>query len=156
MGKRDLIVKTEAAVKDYLTKGITYWNRRAEELKLKEQTGKLNAGLCGAGDRGQQYRLKAKIGKAGMARRHTPNQSRCILCLLSVGPLTKISRFVSGAENGSPARTFVRQALSSLAGLEQAGILVSKAGKVRLLKTAERSVDRDPSAEKRLTVWVLG
>jgi putative DNA methylase len=60
---------------------------------------------------------------------------------------------VSGTENGSPARTFGRQALSSVAGLEQVGILVSKAGKVRLLKTAERPVDRDPSAEKRLTVW---
>ena len=37
--KLDLIAKTEAAVKDRLTKEITYWDHRAEELKLQEQAG---------------------------------------------------------------------------------------------------------------------
>jgi hypothetical protein len=36
----DLIQKTEAAVKDRLTKEINYWDHRAEELKLQEQAGK--------------------------------------------------------------------------------------------------------------------
>ena len=43
--KLDLIAKTEAAVKDRLTKEITYWDHRAEELKLQEQAGRPNARL---------------------------------------------------------------------------------------------------------------
>jgi SNF2 family DNA or RNA helicase len=46
--KLELIAKTEAAVKDRLTKEITYWDHRAEQLKLQEQAGKtgdrLNSG----------------------------------------------------------------------------------------------------------------
>jgi SNF2 family DNA or RNA helicase len=37
------IEKTRAAVKERLTKEITYWDHRAEELKLQEQAGKANA-----------------------------------------------------------------------------------------------------------------
>src|SRR5205823_2750446 len=40
-----LLAKTEAAVKDRLTKEITYWDHRAEQLKLQEQAGKTNAKL---------------------------------------------------------------------------------------------------------------
>jgi SNF2 family DNA or RNA helicase len=43
--KLEWIAKTEAAVKDRLTKEITYWDHRAEELKLQEQAGKINAKL---------------------------------------------------------------------------------------------------------------
>ncbi len=43
--KEALIAKTEAAVKDRLTKEINYWDHRAEHLKLQEQTGKPNARL---------------------------------------------------------------------------------------------------------------
>ena len=43
--KLGLLAKTEAAVKDRLTKEITYWDHRAEELKLQEQAGKPNAKL---------------------------------------------------------------------------------------------------------------
>ena len=43
--KLELIVKTEAAVKERLTKEITYWDHRAEELKLQEQAGRPNAKL---------------------------------------------------------------------------------------------------------------
>jgi hypothetical protein len=35
-----LLDKTEAAVKERLTKEITYWDHRAEELKAQEQAGK--------------------------------------------------------------------------------------------------------------------
>jgi len=38
--KLALIAKTEAAVKERLTKEITYWDHRAEELRLQEQAGK--------------------------------------------------------------------------------------------------------------------
>jgi hypothetical protein len=43
--KLELIAKTEAAVKDRLTKEITYWDHRAEQLKMQEQAGKPNAKL---------------------------------------------------------------------------------------------------------------
>jgi hypothetical protein len=39
------IEKTRAAVKDRLTKGIAYWDHRAEQLKLQEQAGKAGARL---------------------------------------------------------------------------------------------------------------
>ena len=41
----ELIARTESAVKERLTKEITYWDHRAEELKLQEQAGKPNARL---------------------------------------------------------------------------------------------------------------
>lgn len=44
---------------------------------------------------------------------------------------------------------------TAVAGLVEGGILLSKAGKVRLLKPAELSADWDPSADKRLTVWEM-
>ena len=37
------INKTEAAVKDRLTKEISYWDHRAETLKLEEKAGRTNA-----------------------------------------------------------------------------------------------------------------
>ncbi|MDK9705055.1 MAG: DUF1156 domain-containing protein [Sulfuritalea sp.] len=40
-------------------------------------------------------------------------------------------------------------------GLVEAGIIVSKAGKVRLLKPAELPADWDPATDKRLTVWEM-
>jgi len=43
--KLDLISKTEIAVKDRLVKEIAYWDRRAQELKLQEDAGKINARL---------------------------------------------------------------------------------------------------------------
>jgi hypothetical protein len=41
----ELIAKTEAAVKDRLTKEINYWDHRAQQLRLDEQAGKPNARL---------------------------------------------------------------------------------------------------------------
>jgi hypothetical protein len=43
--KITLIAKTEAAVKDRLTKEISYWDHRAEYLKHQEQAGRPNARL---------------------------------------------------------------------------------------------------------------
>ena len=43
--RQPLITKTKAAVQDRLTKEITYWDLRAEELKAQEQAGRSNARL---------------------------------------------------------------------------------------------------------------
>ena len=42
---------------------------------------------------------------------------------------------------------------TSVAGMEQAGILESKAGEVRLLRPEELPEDWDPAADRRLPVW---
>ena len=44
---------------------------------------------------------------------------------------------------------------TSVSGLAEAGILVAKAGKVRLLKPAELPADWDPTTDSRLTVWEM-
>lgn len=61
--KLDLIAKTEAAVKDRLTKEISYWDHRAEDLKAQEQTGKVNARLNSDEARKRADSLEARLQK---------------------------------------------------------------------------------------------
>jgi superfamily II DNA/RNA helicase len=61
--KLDLISKTEAAVKDRLTKEINYWDHRAEALKLQEQAGKPNARLNSGEARKRADLLQARLQK---------------------------------------------------------------------------------------------
>ena len=61
--KLELIEKTEAAVKDRLTKEINYWDHRAEELKLQEQAGKPNARLNSGEARKRADALQARLEK---------------------------------------------------------------------------------------------
>ena len=58
-----LIAKTEAAVKDRLTKEINYWDHRAEELKLQEQAGKTGARLNSGEARKRADMLQARFRK---------------------------------------------------------------------------------------------
>jgi SNF2 family DNA or RNA helicase len=58
-----LIDKTERAVKDRLTKEITYWDHRAEQLKLQEQAGKPNAKLNSGEARKRADALQARLEK---------------------------------------------------------------------------------------------
>lgn len=62
-GKLPLIAKTEAAVKDRLTKEITYWDHRAEQLKLQEQAGNLNTRLNSGEARKRADGLQARLQK---------------------------------------------------------------------------------------------
>ena len=62
-GKLALIAKTEAAVKDRLTKEITYWDHRAEQLKLQEQAGKPNARLNSGEARKRADNLQGRLQK---------------------------------------------------------------------------------------------
>ena len=59
----DLITKTEAAVQDRLTKEISYWDHRAEQLKLQEQAGKPNARLNSDEARKRADALQARLQK---------------------------------------------------------------------------------------------
>ncbi len=57
------IEKTRAAVKDRLTKEITYWDHRAEQLKLQEQGGKAGARLNSQEARRRADDLQARLQK---------------------------------------------------------------------------------------------
>jgi SNF2 family DNA or RNA helicase len=61
--KLELVSKTEAAVKERLTKEITYWDHRAEELKLQEQAGKPNAKLNSGEARKRADLLQSRLQK---------------------------------------------------------------------------------------------
>lgn len=55
--------KTRAAVKERLTKEISYWDHRAEQLKLQEQAGKLNARLNSQEARRRADELQGRLQK---------------------------------------------------------------------------------------------
>jgi superfamily II DNA or RNA helicase len=55
--------KTRAAVKDRLTKEITYWDHRAEQLKLQEQAGRAGARLNSQEARRRADDLQARLQK---------------------------------------------------------------------------------------------
>jgi superfamily II DNA or RNA helicase len=59
----DWIEKTRAAVKDRLTKEITYWDHRAEQLKLQEQAGKAGARLNSGEARRRADELQGRLQK---------------------------------------------------------------------------------------------
>lgn len=61
--KLEVIAKTEAAVKDRLTKEINYWDHRAEDLKHQEQAGKPNARLNSNEARKRADNLQARLQK---------------------------------------------------------------------------------------------
>ena len=58
-----LIEKTEAAVKDRLTKEISYWDHRAAQLKDQEQAGKANAKLNSGEARKRADLLQGRLQK---------------------------------------------------------------------------------------------
>jgi putative DNA methylase len=53
------------------------------------------------------------------------------------------------------AETLSKAKNTSISGLEEAGILISKAGRVRLLKPSDMPTDWDPSRDTRLTIWEM-
>jgi hypothetical protein len=61
--KLALLDKTEAAVKDRLTKEINYWDFRAEQLKEQERAGKANARLNSGEARKRADDLQSRLQK---------------------------------------------------------------------------------------------
>jgi hypothetical protein len=70
------IDKTRAAVKDRLTKEITYWDHRAADLKEQEQAGKTNARLNSQEARRRaddlQARLQQRLAQLDLERQVSP------------------------------------------------------------------------------------
>ena len=61
--KLDLLSKTEAAVKERLTKEITHWDHRAADLAVQEKAGKPNARLNSAEARRRADDLQGRMQK---------------------------------------------------------------------------------------------
>jgi len=97
-----LIVKTEAAVKERLTKEITYWDHRAEQLKLQEQAGKINARLnsgeaCKRAD-SLQARLQKRLKELKLEAQISP------LPPVVIGGLLIVPLGLINSMTGNPAR----------------------------------------------------
>ncbi len=95
--KLELIGKTEAAVKDRLTKEIIYWDHRAQELKAQEQAGKLNARLnSGEASKradGLQARLQKRLEDLKLERQIAPLPPVALggLLVIPMGLLAKMT-----------------------------------------------------------------
>ena len=80
--------KTEAAVKDRLTKEISYWDHRAEDLKLREKAGQTNVHLDSreAAKRADQLqvRLSERLEELALERRITAGTPELLGGLLVV------------------------------------------------------------------------
>ena len=61
--RRAWIAKTEAAVRDRLTKEISYWDRRTEQLKLDEEAGRTGARLNSGEARRRADTLQLRLRK---------------------------------------------------------------------------------------------
>ncbi len=106
--KLDLIAKTKAAVKERLTKEISYWDHRAEELKLQEQAGKPNAKLNSGEARKRadllQGRLQKRLDDLNLEAQISPLPPVVLggLLVVPIGLLQQINPAVAV----SPALTF--------------------------------------------------
>ncbi len=102
--KEELIEKTMAAVKDRLTKEITYWDHRAEELKAQELAGRtprLNSGKARQRADDLQARLQKRLEELEQERRLSPMPPVVIGGALVV-PAGLMAR-LRGERKGEPA-----------------------------------------------------
>jgi len=99
----ELVAKTEAAVKDRLTKEINYWDHRAEELKLQEQAGRTNARLNSGEARKRadvlQARLEKRLEELKLERQLSP------LPPVVLGGLLVVPMGLVNAMTGRPSAT---------------------------------------------------
>ena len=86
--KLDHIDKTQAAVKERLTKETNYWGHRADELRVQEQAGKTNARLNSDEARKRslelQERLQKRIEELRLEKQLSPLPPVILGCVLVV------------------------------------------------------------------------
>jgi SNF2 family DNA or RNA helicase len=114
----DLIAKTEAAVQERLTKEISYWDHRAEQLKLQEQAGKPNARLNSDEARKRadalQARLQKRMEELKLEKQIAPLPP-VVLGGLLVIPAGMLAAMKGGPSGGSPSRPEDTQASAAKA-----------------------------------------
>jgi SNF2 family DNA or RNA helicase len=109
--KTELIDKTEAAVKQRLTKEITYWDHRSEELKLQEQAGKTNAKLNSGQARKRadelERRLQKRMKELGQERQISALPPVVLggLLVVPIGLISKITGKALPESSTSPTDT---------------------------------------------------
>jgi hypothetical protein len=117
----ELIDKTEAAVKDRLTKEITYWDHRAEQLKHQEQAGKPNARLNSGEARkradGLQARLEKRLTELKLERQISP------LPPVVLGGLLVVPAGLLAEMAGRPPRTAVLADTQAIAARARAIVM---------------------------------
>ena len=98
--KLALLARTEAAVRDRLTKEISYWDHRAERLKEQEKAGKPNANLNSAEARKRADALQARLEK----RLEEIRQERQMAALppVALGGVLIVPAGLIAAMTGSP------------------------------------------------------
>lgn len=160
--KLTLISKTEAAVKDRLTKEITYWDHRAEHLKLQEQAGKTAAHLNSGEARKRadllQARLKKRLEELKLEAQISPLPPVVLGGLLVVpkglidemggSDSTDINTAVDTQESAARARNIIMEVERSLGykptdrELEKLGYdiesIVPESGKLRFIEVKGR------------------
>ena len=105
--REDLVTRTMAAVKDRLTKEITYWDHRANQLKDQELAGKVNAKINSGKARQRadelQARLQRRMAELELERQIAPLPPVAIggAIVVPVGLLKKL--IPSSAQPGNAA-----------------------------------------------------
>ena len=115
--KLEAIAKTEAAVKDRLTKEISLWDHRAEDLKLQERAGRTNGRLNSreAAKRADQLqaRLKERLDELTLDRRISAGPPEMLGGMLVV-PKGLLDR-IAGLKAKKPTMTADTQAIAARA-----------------------------------------
>ena len=120
-----LLDKTEAAVKDRLTKEIAYWDHRAQDLKAQEQAGKVNARLNSeeAGKRADalQARLAKRMEEIALERQISPRPP------VALGGLLVVPAGLLALMAGRPTRTVAAAAdLQAAAARARAAVMAAE------------------------------
>jgi superfamily II DNA/RNA helicase len=131
--KTELIAKTEAAVKDRLTKEINYWDHRAAELQLQEQAGRANSRLNSGEARKRadalQTRLEKRLSELKLEAQITP------LPPVVLGGLLVVPAGLIASVAGKPASAPVAGADTQASAAEAR----------RIVMEVERSLGFDPT-----------
>jgi hypothetical protein len=143
--RADLVTRTMAAVKDRLTKEITYWDHRANQLKDQELAGKTNAKINSGKARQRadelQARLQRRMVDLELERQLSPLPPVAIggSIVVPIGLLNKLlpSSLQPGNANGEAVSAEARKGMELLA--------------MQMVMDAERQLGnqpRDVSGEK--------
>ena len=121
-GRLALIDKTEAAVKDRLTKEISYWDHRAAQLALEEGAGKTGARLNSGEARRRadilQRRLQKRLKELKRDAQISPRPP------VVLGGLLVVPRGLVDKMAGRPAPSAVRPADTQLAAARARAIVI--------------------------------
>ena len=99
------------------------------------------------------YELDTLRHKARHGLEHLSLEIRSSCANKSQTTTTEQCQVAAGSICDGPAETLSKAKNTSVAGLSQAGILLARGGKVRLLRRDELPEDWDPVTDTRRTVW---